>query len=541
MENLSQILKSNKIMLKSHVSRYALYGLVIALTALLTATLLASYFQYGAVSLVNIINVQKINQALWFLDVMPFIFVFWGQYASSRMAFKASVMILEQTSSLRDQTIALEYRVAHEATHDAITGLPNRILLMDRVEQAIKSALNPKTRLAVIIIAIDNFKEINETLGHHSGDLLLKQAVSRLQIIVRKSDTLASIGNNEIAILLPVIKDIENVINIMKKIEKLFLDSFSINRLFIEIQVSIGTAIYPDHGKDMDSILQRANLALYSAKSDNRKFKIYSSDMEKNSPRQLTLTGELRQAIANDQLLLQFQPKIDAHSKRVTGAEALVSWHHPVHGMLLPDEFIPMAEQTGLIQPLSIWVLNNALRTARNWYRESLGLSIAINISPTTFLDLELPDLIIDLLSQYEIPSDFIILEITEGSMIKNPDLALEILNRLSDRGIKISIDDFGTGYSSLSYLKQLPASEIKIDKSFVQDMLTDENDAVIVKAIIDLGHNLGLNVVAEGVENSETSSRLKSLGCDVLQGYYFSKPVKSDRFLKWLSLNSDY
>ena len=256
MENLSQILKSNKIMLKSHVSRYALYGLVIALTALLTATLLASYFQYGAVSLVNIINVQKINQALWFLDVMPFIFVFWGQYASSRMAFKASVMILEQTSSLRDQTIALEYRVAHEATHDAITGLPNRILLMDRVEQAIKSALNPKTRLAVIIIAIDNFKEINETLGHHSGDLLLKQAVSRLQIIVRKSDTLASIGNNEIAILLPVIKDIENVINIMKKIEKLFLDSFSINRLFIEIQVSIGTAIYPDHGKDMDSILQ---------------------------------------------------------------------------------------------------------------------------------------------------------------------------------------------------------------------------------------------------------------------------------------------
>jgi len=278
----------------------------------------------------------------------------------------------------------------------------------------------------------------------------------------------------------------------------------------------------------------RSSLLLITGRSSQR-FKIYSANMDKNSPHRLTMMGELRKAIANDELVLYYQPKIDLHTRRISGVEALVRWQHPEHGFLPPDEFIPMAERTGLIKLLSITVLKEALSQAEELHKKNLKLSISINLSPSTFLDSDLPDLIIGMLSLYEIPPAYIIFEITESSMIKDPDLALEILNRLTKRGLKISIDDFGTGYSSLAYLKKLPVNEIKIDKSFVTDMLTSENDAVIVKSIIDLSHNLGLNVVAEGVEDKETVDRLQSLGCDVLQGYYFSKPLSSKDFLEWL------
>jgi EAL domain-containing protein (putative c-di-GMP-specific phosphodiesterase class I) len=243
--------------------------------------------------------------------------------------------------------------------------------------------------------------------------------------------------------------------------------------------------------------------------------------------------GELRQGIENDELVLYYQPKIDIKTKKVKGVEALVRWQHPEHGFMSPEEFIPMAERTGLIRLLSVWVLKHALSQAAKWHKQKLKMSISINLSPTTFLDTELPDLIIGLLSQYAIPAKYVILEITEGSMIKDPDLAMEILTRLSARGLKISIDDFGTGYSSLAYLKKLPVNEVKIDKSFVSDMLKNENDAVIVKSIIDLGHNLNLNVVAEGVENKKIAGRLRTLNCDELQGNFFSKPLSSDEFYK--------
>ncbi len=324
--------------------------------------------------------------------------------------------------------------------------------------------------------------------------------------------------------------------HIVGKIQKIFIEFFSIEKLALEIQFSIGIAIFPEHGKDVDTIMQRANVALYAAKQDSKRYTMYSSQLDKHNPHRLTMMGELRQAIENDELVLHFQPKISLHTHSIIGVEALVRWNHPKHGFMPPDDFISMAERTGLIKPLSIWVLNHALGQAEKWHSQNLKLSIAINLSPTTFLDTELPNLIIGMLSLYDIPADFVIFEITESSMIKDPDLAMEIMNRLTDKGIKISIDDFGTGYSSLAYLKNLPASEVKIDKSFVTDMLKNNNDTVIVKSIIDLGHNLSLNVVAEGVEDKETAVRLKALGCDVLQGYYFSKPLSNNNFLNWLS-----
>jgi len=536
MDKLSQALKNNVKIMKSKVTRHAVFGLIIAVFALILATLLSSYFQFGKISVTTIIEAQKTNITLWFMDAMPFIFAFWGQYTSSIMAYEASAMVMDQTADLRNLTVALEHKAAHDATHDTITDLPNRILLLDRLEQAIQTVRRQKSMLALLILDIDNFKEINETLGHFSGDRILKQIVSRLRGVVRKSDTLARMGGDEFAIILPMVPKEEDIIHVIKKIQKIFIEPFSLEGLSLEVQYCIGVAIFPQHGKEVDTIIQRANVAQCAAQQSFHKFVIYSSNLDKQSPHRLTMTGELRQAIENDELVLHFQPKINVQSNSVTGVEALVRWQHPEHGFMPPDDFIPMAERTGLIKPLSIWVLNHALGQGEKWHKQNLKLNIAINLSPTTFLDPELPDLIIGMLSLYDIPADFVTLEITEGCMIKNPDLAMEILNQLTNKGIKVSIDDFGTGYSSLVYLKQMPANEVKIDKSFVTDMLKNENDAVIVKSIIDLGHNLGLKVVAEGVEDMKTAIQLKSLGCDLLQGFYFSKPLSSDNFLNWLS-----
>lgn len=535
MDKLSLTFNNNVKIMKSKVTSHAVYGVMIAVISLISATLLASYFQFEKITLSTIIETQKNNVTLWFLDAMPFIFAFWGQYTSQIMAYEASSIVMDQTADLRNQTVILEHKAAHEATHDKVTDLPNRTLLMDRLEQAIQTGLRQQTTLALLIFNITNFKEIKDTLGYFNSDRLLKQIVSRLQGVARESDTISLLDGKEFAILLPVIQKNEDLILFIKKILNTFIEPFSIDKLTFEIQTSIGAALFPEHGNDTDTIMQRANVALFAAKQSNKEYIIYSSNLDKQSPHRLTMMGELRHAIANDELALYYQPKIDLHTRRISGVETLVRWQHPKHGFLPPDEFISMAERTGLIKLLSIWVLKQALSQAEMLHKKNLKLSIAINLSPSTFLDSDLPDLIIGMLTLYEVPAEYIILEITESSMIKDPDLAMEILNRLTQRGLKISIDDFGTGYSSLAYLKQMPVSEIKIDKSFVTDMLKNENDAVIVKSIIDLGHNLSLNVVAEGVEDKETVDRLKSLGCDVLQGFYFSRPLNDKDFLDWL------
>jgi diguanylate cyclase (GGDEF)-like protein len=525
--------------MKSRISRHAVYGALIALAAIVAATLLNAYFQTGGLTLTALMQAQRHNVTLWILDAMPFIFAFWGQQVSSIMAYEASTMVLDQTNELRTQAAALEYQAMHDATHDQLTDLPNRVLLRDRVEQAIHVGMREDRKLALFILDLDSFKEVNDTLGHYSGDRLLKHVALRLRAVVRSSDTLSRLGGDEFAILLPVIREKNDVILVLKKIQNAFQSPFLLDGLKLEVQASIGVAIFPDHGSDADTIMQRADVAMYAAKQNNQGYLIYSTDYDKHSPRRLTLMGELRQAIDRNELLLHFQPKINIKTNTVTGAEALVRWQHPQHGFMAPDEFIPLAERTGLIKPLSMWVLKRAIEQALAWHSQKLRLNVAVNISPSTLHDMELPDAITGALASYPLPPHHITFEITEGSIIKDPVRALEILTRLAKMGIRISIDDFGTGYSSLAYLKKMPASEVKIDKSFVLDMLENENDAAIVRATIDLAHTLGLKVVAEGVENKETAHCLEELGCDILQGFYFSKPLSPEEFTAWLSAHT--
>lgn len=533
---LGQTLKKNVRLMKSSVTKYAVYGVLIAFLAILVATLTTCYLDYGTISLHGITQTQKNNMTLWVLDVMPFIFGFWGQYVSSMIAYEASTMVIDQTQELRQQTAVLEHQVMHDATHDALTNLPNRVLLKDRLEQALNNAHRYKHIAALIILDLDRFKEINDTLGHYNGDRLLKQVAVRLEGVVRESDTLCRLGGDEFGILLPTISNKKDIHTIIKKVQKALESPFILEGLTLDIQASIGASICPDHGKDVDTIIQRADVAMYAAKQDKLGFALYTTKMDKYSPQRLTLMGELRQAIVNNDLILNFQPKINLKTNSVCGVEALVRWNHEEHGLMMPDEFIPLAERTGLLRQLSRWVLKHTLDQAAVWHESGIEIEMAVNISPSTLLDPELPDTITGLLASYKLPRGTITLEITETSIVKDPELAMEVLLRLADMGIKISIDDFGTGYSSLSYLKKMPASEVKIDKSFVMDMLENESDGVIVKATIDLAHNLGMQVVAEGVESQQVKNRLQELNCDIVQGFFYSKPLTNNDFLEWFS-----
>jgi EAL domain-containing protein (putative c-di-GMP-specific phosphodiesterase class I) len=309
----------------------------------------------------------------------------------------------------------------------------------------------------------------------------------------------------------------------------------SLRHLEIDVRGSIGVALFPANGDEPSVLLQRADVAMYEAKAAHAGVNLYDPDRDRNSPRRLALAAELGRAISDGMLEVYYQPKMSVNTREVLGAEALVRWHHPRHGLLLPDEFIPLAESTGLIHPLTAFVLDSGLRQAASWRRSGIDIGIAVNISARNLLDRDLPDKVSALLTEAGVPPAALTLEITEDSIMADPQRSLAVLGRLHANGVRLAIDDFGTGYSSLSYLKQLPVDEVKIDKSFVISMALDDSDATIVRSTIDLGHNLGLSVVAEGVETVEAFDRLRQGGCDVAQGYLFSRPVPAEAFERWV------
>ncbi len=428
--------------------------------------------------------------------------------------------------------------LVHQALHDELTDLPNRNLLYDRLEQAIYLARRTKKTVALLIMDLDRFKDINDALGHQSGDQLLKQISKRLREALRESDTVARLGGDEFALLLPA-GDVQQATRLANKVAKIVDPAYNINGIDINIKVSIGIAVYPDHSENAEDLIRHADVAMYQAKQQGSGFTIYATESDPQSLRRLTLHGDLRHAIENDGLALHYQPQVDLASGQVIGVEALLRWNHPQRGFIPPDEFILLAEKSGLITALTELVLNKAFQQYNIWQREGLRLNISVNLSARNLHDTRLPAHISQLLSTWNVPPGDVHLEITESAMMADPVKAKRVLADFDAMGLGLEIDDFGTGYSSLAYLKQLPVDIIKIDKSFVLNMKEDENDASIVRATIDLAHNLGLKVVAEGVENKETLSALRDLGCDFAQGYYISRPVPAEELARWLSGDS--
>jgi diguanylate cyclase (GGDEF)-like protein len=441
-----------------------------------------------------------------------------------------SRMSLHTISSIR-RIASLE---RHRAEHDHLTDLPNRILLKERLDEALEKARKNKQTLAILMSDLDRFKEINDTLGHHYGDQLLQHIAPRLRSAVRQSDTVARLGGDEFAILLPEV-GLDGAVRVSEKIVELLQPSVMIDGHMLNVGISIGIAIYPDHGVTGDTLLQKADVAMYNAKRAEKEYAVYDPEQDNYSVNRLLITGELRNALASEELVLHYQPKIDIDSGEVCGVEALVRWEHPRFGLIYPDDFIDLAEQSGLIRPLALWVLNTAMRQLGDWRHQGYPLSMSVNLSTKNLLDPEFPEQLRGRLQAWDIDPDRLILEITESAMMVDPGRALDTVGQIDAMGVGLSIDDFGTGYSSLAYLKQLPSGEIKIDKSFVMDMIVDDNDAVIVRSTIDLAHNMGRKVVAEGVDNEEILALLGILGCDMAQGYQICKPVPGDNIPAWI------
>jgi diguanylate cyclase (GGDEF)-like protein len=437
-------------------------------------------------------------------------------------------------SAVLMETAALE----RQALRDTLTDLPNRKMFNDRLQQILHDNDDINYHFIILLIDLDRFKDINDTLGHHIGDVVLKIAAERLQNAHRNNDLVARLGGDEFGILLPDISTIRATM-IVDKILDAFRKPFVVEGHNLEIGLSIGIAEFPTHGDDANILLQRADIAMYSAKQKRSGYSIYTSSEDKHTVNRLALMGELRQAMSNESLSVYYQPKVDLLTGEVCGAEALLRWEHEQRGFISPDEFIPLAEQTGLIQPLTCWVLEQSAKQCALWRKNGKKISVSVNVSVNCIHDILLPEKLYEIIKRYDLePSQFII-ELTENVFMKDPVNSKKVLNKIDQMGIEISIDDFGTGYSSLSYLKQLPVKEIKIDRSFVKDMLYDENDAVIVQTTTDLAHNLGMRVVAEGVENQEIAKRLKAMGCDAAQGYYYSRPVSAEDFQTLLSSTS--
>jgi diguanylate cyclase (GGDEF)-like protein len=427
-----------------------------------------------------------------------------------------------------------EAALADQALRDALTGLPNRMLLRDRLNQALHTAAHTRTAVALFLLDLNRFKAVNDTLGHHYGDLLLQQVGARIQDGLCSADTVARLGGDEFAVLLPD-TDTAGAVRAAHKILAALSAPITVEEQCFTVSASIGVTLAPDHGTDATTLLRRADVAMYVAKRGRHSYAVYTPQQDRFTPERLALTEDLRLAIARGDLRLYYQPKIHLASGRVDGVEALVRWDHPSRGSIAPDHFIPLAEQTGQIGPLTRWVIEAALRQCHTWAQLGLHLGVAVNLSIANLHDVKLPDTIAVLLDAYGVAASDLRIEVTESMLMADVQRARAVLDRIAALGIGISVDDYGTGYSSLAHLKRLPVDELKIDRAFIQQMARDEADAAIVASTIGLGHSLGLRVVAEGVEDEATLHRLHCLGCDVAQGHYLGLPQPAHALEAWL------
>jgi len=427
-------------------------------------------------------------------------------------------------------------RRQHDALHDGLTGLPNRELFRRRAERALAMCRGSGKRLAVMLVDLDHFKEVNDTLGHHVGDELLREVAQRVIGALPEGVTLARLGGDEFAILLPGVDDLETMTSLAQQITTYLTEPAIADGVRIAVQASIGIAAYPDHGVTIDELLQRADIALYQAKENRGDVQVYRPEIDQHTVTRLNLLADLHSATKSGEFQLVYQPQVDASDGSVVAVEALLRWHHPSRGVISPDEFIPLAENTGAISAISRQVMEMALTDLALLHSTQHDLSMSVNVSPRLLSDLALATWLRSLLAATSIPPSLLTIEVTESTIASDPTRAMQVLQDLREAGVRVAIDDFGTGYSSMSQLGQLQPDEIKVDKSFVMQMSTDETSAAIVRSTIDLGHGLGVWVVAEGVENRETYTALADLGCDRLQGYHIARPMPLPALLIWLA-----
>ena len=446
------------------------------------------------------------------------------------------VAVLEDITQEKEQKEVFEYM----AMHDALTNLPNRTLFSDRLEQAIKVAKREGSTLAVMLMDLDNFKEINDSLGHHVGDRVLREIGIRLCQIIHKGETVARMGGDEFLVLMPS-TDEQQYVQLINHIISTLKEPFSLENLNVELGVSIGLSLYPEDGDTAELLLQHADVAMYAAKKSSESYTRYNKSLGEGLLKRLELTNELRTAIDENQFLLHFQPLINIKSNTTDKVEVLIRWQHPKRGLLYPDSFISLAEQTGYICKLTAWVIENSFQQLSDWRRSGIDIGISINVSVVDLFDLGLPELIKIKSKEFDIAPSLVTLEITESILMIYTQKSLDVLTTLRNLGVNISIDDFGTGYSSLQHLKELPVAELKIDKSFVMNMTQDDDDAIIVRSTIDLAHNLGLTVVAEGIESQEIYDVLEILGCDYGQGFHIARPRNGEQFEQWLEASAVY
>jgi diguanylate cyclase (GGDEF)-like protein len=421
-----------------------------------------------------------------------------------------------------------------QALHDNLTALPNRFMLNQRLDYQILTSERKKSSFTLFFIDLNNFKDVNDTLGHSVGDKLLIQVANRLSKGIRKSDTVARLGGDEFAILLPDTNKQKSE-RIATILQSSINNPFMIQDKTISMGMSIGIVHYPKDGADAKTLLQHADSAMYLAKRNRKTFAHYDKAVDTYSQNRLTLVQDLRHAIENDELMIYYQPQMNCNDNVIYGAEALIRWNHPEFGFIQPDKIIDLAEYSGIIHQLTFWILKQAIAECSLWHKNKHSITLSVNLSVQDLNNQLLYQQVNQLLEQYHLDASYLTLEITESGMMENPAHSIETLNKLKTMGLNLSVDDFGTGFSSLKYLKQLPVDELKIDKSFVMDMANNENDRVIVQSTINLGHNLGLEIVAEGIEDESALAIISRLGCDRAQGYYFEKPLSADNFFAYL------
>ncbi|GLK76577.1 bifunctional diguanylate cyclase/phosphodiesterase [Methylopila jiangsuensis] len=453
--------------------------------------------------------------------------------APLRDAGGAIVAVLTTALDISDRKRA-ESHLRHLAHHDALTDLPNRALLHERVRHEIAQARRSGAKFALLLFDLDRFKGINDVLGHHIGDRLLKAVAERLLATVRETDTVARLGGDEFAILQTNVAVVDDGLELARRVRESLDEPFLFDGHEIATSASIGVALFPDHGFDFDDLLKNADLAMYRAKSDGRDgTRAFAAEMDKKARAITVLDSDMRRALAKKELVLHYQPQVNLASGRIVGAEALVRWRKDNGDLVSPADFLPQAEESGLIVPISEWVLNEACREAASWTRDGLPpLRVAVNLSAIQFRKQNVEQVVLDALGASGLESGRLELELTETILLHDTERVVHSLRALQAHGVTFSIDDFGTGYSSLSYVRNFPVNRLKIDRSFIRNLREDSNDVAIVRAIVNLGHSLNLDVIAEGVETAAQVGHLRAEGCDEVQGFYFGRPMPAADFI---------